>query len=59
MKRPPLRYHTDGLKVFVDVIEYPSEEKLTQLKSNQRLYALLLRNSMHSLYEAQKRNFHT
>ena len=51
-KHPSLSYHTDGLRAFVDVTEYPSEEKLTQLKSQQQLCVLLLRNSMQSLHES-------
>ena len=47
-KRPPLSYHTDGLRIFVDVIGYPFEEKLTQLKSHQQLYVPLLKDSIMS-----------
>ena len=36
------------------MIEYPSEEKLMQLKSQQQLYVSLLRNSMQSLYEHKR-----
>ena len=50
-KRSTLSYHTNGLKVFVDVMEHPFEEKLTQLKSHQQLYVGLIRG--------QKRNFYT
>ena len=46
MKRPSLSYHIDGLKVFVDVVEYPFKEKLTQLKRHQSLYVPLLRKFM-------------
>ena len=53
-KCPALSYHADGLRVFVDVIEYPFEDKLTQLKSHQQLYVPLLRNSLQSLYKSAK-----
>ena len=54
VKRPLLSYHTDDLRVFVDVIKYFSEERLAQLKSHQKLYVLLLRNSMQRLYKSAK-----
>ena len=59
IKQPPLSYHTDGFRVFVDVIEYPSEENLTLLKSHQQLYVPLLRNSMQSLPRGHKREIFT
>ena len=43
---PPLSHDTDGLKAFVNIIEYPFQEKLTLLKIHQQLYVPLLRNSM-------------
>ena len=43
---PPLSHDTDGLKAFVNIIDYPFEEKLTLLKIHQQLYVPLLRNSM-------------
>ena len=54
MKRPPLGYYTDGLRVFVDITEYPSKETFAQLKSRQQLYVALLKNSTYSLYESAK-----
>ena len=41
-----LKSSPEGMRVLVDFIEYPSEEKLTQLKSHQQLCVPLLRTSM-------------
>ena len=54
MKHLPLSYRTDGSRVFVDVIEYRSKEKLTQLKNRQQLYVRLSRTSMQSYYASAK-----
>ena len=56
-KHPALRYHIDGLRVFVDVIQYPFEGKLMQLKSYQQFCIPLLRNSTQSLYKSAKEEF--
>ena len=56
-KHPALRNHIDGLRVFVDVIQYLFEGKLMQLKCYQQFCIPLLRNSMQSLYKSAKEEF--
>ena len=58
-KRPPLRYHTDGLRVFVDVTECPSKEKLTQLKVTNSSTYRYCELPCSIFTKAQKRNFQT
>ena len=48
----PFKLSHKWVEGFVHVMEYPSEEKLTQFKSHQQLYVPLLRTSMQSLYKS-------